>query len=372
MKHGVILVSGLLASALLLAGCGKKTEPAADAPAAAQAVVSTRLQTANWPQQIASNGMIYPQSVVNVSAEVGGLRVAELLADVGQQVRKGQLLARLATDTLQVDLARQRGLLAQAEAQLAQAQANAKRTRALAASGAMSDEAILQYQVAEETARAQLQIAKADIAATELKIKQSEIRAWEAGVIAGRPVELGEVVNIGSPLFEIYQDGILEWRAEVTARQAAQIKLGQRAQLQLAHGEQLTAEIVKIDTALDQNTGRLTLYARLPASERVRAGMFASGHILLGEAPAVAIVESALLLRDGRTYLLEVGSDNKVLRRTVETGRRQASMVEIVTELPRDAQFVAEGVAFLSEGTLVKVVQQMPEPTAQPAPESAP
>lgn len=343
----------------VLSACGKSEEVSVtESPA--QAVKATRLNAVTWPQTIAANGMIHPQNIVNISAETGGLRIAALHVDVGQTVKKGQLLAKLATDTLQVDLARQQGLLAQAEAGLAQAKANAARTRALAASGAMSDEAILQYQVAEQTAQAQLKVAKADVAATELKIKQAEIRAWESGVIAARPAQLGQVVNLGTPLFEIYQGGVLEWRAEVTAAQAARVAIGQTAELMIAGGKAIDATIVKIETALDNSTGRLTVYAELPIDSSARAGMFASGRILTGETQAISIEEAALLLRDGRNYLLQIDAEQKLVRRTVETGRRQAGRVEILTPLDPDSQFVAEGAAFLSEGITVKVVESAP------------
>lgn len=347
---------------LWLAACGKTDAPEnpTPTPAAAQPVAITQLQQQVWPQVVVSNGLVAAKNVVDISAETGGLRIAALHADVGQTVERGQLLAELATDTLKVDLARQQALVAQAQAQLAQAEANAKRSRALAQSGAMAAETILQYQVAEQTAKAQLAVAKADIAATELKLKQAQIRAWEAGVIAARPAQLGQVVAVGTPLFQLYQDGALEWRAEVTARQAVQLQLGQRAELAVTGSDRIEAVLSKMDTAIDNDTGRLTVYAELQPRSNARAGLFASGVIITGEAPAKTIAESALLLRDGRSYLLEVSADHKLIRRAVETGRRRDGQVEILTPLPDGAKFVAEGVAFLSEGVSVTVVGSAP------------
>lgn len=92
-------------------------EPAASAaPKPALTVKRVVAQPANWPQTLAGTGSISAWQEVVIGAEIGGQRLAELNADVGDRVRKGQVLARLSPGTLEADLAAAKAALLEAEA----------------------------------------------------------------------------------------------------------------------------------------------------------------------------------------------------------------------------------------------------------------
>jgi HlyD family secretion protein len=93
----------------------------------------------------------------------------------------------------------------------------------------------------------------------------------------------------------------------------------------------------------------------IPHDGGARAGMFAGGEIRIGSAAANALPTSALVLRDGHSYVFQVSPQNTVVQLKVETGRRQGSQVEILTPLSADARIVASGGAFLNDGDLVRV-----------------
>mgnify|MGYP001602393956 CR=1 FL=1 len=112
-----------------------------------------------------------------VAAETGGLRIAELLVDVGATVQRGQELARLADDSVQADVAVARAQLAQSEAALIEATANAERARRSAGDGTLSEQQTTQYLTAERRANAERAAAAARLANQELRLAPEASRA---------------------------------------------------------------------------------------------------------------------------------------------------------------------------------------------------
>ena len=155
-----------------LAACGWAASPAAHAQAAsapaarpALTVTVTTPQRVDWPLRIAATGNIAAWQQVVVGAEVGGWRLVEVAAQVGDVVRRGQLLARLSTDVLNADMAQTRAGLAEAQALLAEATANADRARELQPTGVLSRQQTTQILTAEQTARARVESLKARLQA---------------------------------------------------------------------------------------------------------------------------------------------------------------------------------------------------------------
>ncbi len=156
------LLGGLLAVAggwLGVAWAADAPKPAAAASAAPRPALTVTLvspQRAQLPQQVPATGSIAAWQEASVGAEVAGLRLARVLVNVGDVVRRGQVLAEFATETVQADLAQLRAQVVQAEAQLEEAQANARRARELQESGAWSKQQIEQNLTAERSAQARL------------------------------------------------------------------------------------------------------------------------------------------------------------------------------------------------------------------------
>ena len=85
--------------------------------------------------------------------------------------------------------------------------------------------------------------------------------------------------------------------------------------------------------------------------------MFARGEFEIGQTQGLSLPQSAVLLREGFSYVLQVGPDSKVQQQVkVSTGRRWADRVEITGGVERNARVVASGGGFLGDGDLVRVV----------------
>jgi len=111
---------------------------------------------------------------------------------------------------------------------------------------------------------------------------------------------------------------------------------------------------------VDASTRNGLVYVDLPASAvnaGARAGMFANGRFETGQATGLSLPQSAVLLRDGFSYVFTVNDKGVVSQVKVSVGRRRADRIEITQGLKADTQVVASGVGFLTDGDTVRVVK---------------
>ena len=308
-----------------------------------------------WPVQLTANGSIVAWKEAIIGAETGGLRITALHADVGTRVKRGQLLVELASDAIEAEVRRYEAALASAKASLAQAKANANRARLVKGSGVLSDQQISEYLATEQTAQANVALAEAQLASQMVTLAQTRIVAVDDGLITARSALLGQVVSSGTELFRLQCQGRLEWQAEVDAKQLAMIKPELKTEVTLPSGRLLQGTVRLIAPTLSTSTSRANVLVSLPADSAANAGMFVSGQILADNQAVLAVPESAVVLRDGNSYLFEIGSDSKVIRRVVSTGQHRDGLVEITSDLDAQALVVSSGGVFLADGDLVTV-----------------
>ena len=115
-----------------------------------------------------------------------------------------------------------------------------------------------------------------------------------------------------------------------------------------------------IAPTVDAQTRNALVYVDLPSHADIRAGMFARGEFRLGQSPALTIPQSALLLREGFSYVFRVDRD-KVSQTKITTGRRNGERIEVFGLDPQ-AQVVASGAGFLADGDTVTIVAAKPAP----------
>ncbi len=343
-------------------------------------VTAASPQKVSMPVKLAANGNIVAWQEASVGAEAGGLRLTQVLVNVGDAVRKGQVLATLAGDTLRAEVAQSRASLAEAEATAADAANNAQRARTLEGTGALSASQINQYLTAEKTAQARAEAARAVVQAQQVRLGQTDVLAPDSGIISARTATVGAVLAPGTELFRLIRQGRLEWRAEVTSTELGRITPGTTALVTAASGARLEGRVRMIGPTVDPQTRSALVYvdvAPLPAvagsASRVASaasagaalpGMFARGEFDLGATPAVTVPLAAVVIRDGFSYVYRLNPDNRVNQVKVQTGRLTGDQLEIVGGLATDARIVTAGAGFLNDGDLVRVVDGRPAAAA--------
>ncbi|NTV87764.1 MAG: efflux RND transporter periplasmic adaptor subunit [Burkholderiaceae bacterium] len=366
---GTVLVLGLAAIWGVTrdsgdAGEGRSAVVADHAATAAGAkpaltVMAITPQWVEWPRLLAANGNIAAWQEAVISAEISNLRLTEVRVNVGDRVQKGQVLARISSDSVDAALAESRASVAEAEAMLAEARANGDRARQFQATGFLSAQSINQYLTAEKTALARLNAARARMQAEQLRLAQTAVRAPDDGVISARTATVGSMAQPGQELFRLIRGSRLEWRAEVSAADLGKLKPGVAATLTAPNGERIQGRVRMVAPTVDPQTLNGLVYVDLPVAETgnaLRAGTFARGEFELGRERALGLPQSAVLLRDGFSYVFRLDQQNKVAQTKVATGQRMGDQIAIVRGIAADTRVVASGAGFLADGDQVRVV----------------
>jgi RND family efflux transporter MFP subunit len=337
----VVLSTTVVAGGVLFLATRSAATPAPAQPAAALTVTVAAAAQAQWPATLEASGAIAPWQEAVIGAQVAGLRLAEVRVNVGDRVKRGQVLAVFDADLLRADEARLKAAWQQAEA-------NRQRALQLKNSGGISEQDILQYVTQADVAKAQLQ-------STELQLGYADVTAPDDGVISARSATLGAVSNSGQELFRMIRQNRLEWRGELTAAQLAQVKPGQRISLTLPDGTAATAKVRQTAPGLDGQTRLGIVYADIEPGSAARAGMYARGSVVLAESPAVTVPAASVVIRDGRSYVPTLAGADRVTLQAVAVGRRQGDAVEIVSGMAAGDQVVVQGAGFLNDGDVVRV-----------------
>lgn len=366
----------LLVLALLVLAAGawawwRSPQPHSPQPEAAAAesarpalTISTALPAqTTLPRRLSANGNIAAWQEASVGTESNGLRLDAVLVNVGDVVKRGQVLARFDQRSVQADLAQSRASVQEARAAASEADGNASRARNLSASGALSRQQVDQYAAAEQTAKARVAAAQAALDAQQLRLSNAVVRAPDDGVISVRTATVGAVVGTGTELFRMIRKGRLEWRAEVLASDLPQLAPGTRARVTAASGAVVDGTLRKAAPTVNPDTRKLLVYVDIPAMTNdivkgqttVLPGMFARGDFLLGESPALTVPQQSVVVRDGFSYVLTVDSTQHVQLRKVQVGRRIGGEVEILGGLEAQQPVAVQGAGFLNDGDLVRV-----------------
>jgi RND family efflux transporter MFP subunit len=358
-----VLAAAVLAVAgSLLLGGGADGKPEA-APIAARPALSVSLvqpRNADWPLMLAANGSVAAWQEALIGAEISGYRITDIRVDVGDRVKKGELLARIASETVASELAEAQAEVAELAASADEARTNAERARELREKGFYSAQQAAQYQTAGQTAAARLVAARARLAAVQVKMGKTSVLAPDEGTISARAAVVGSLAQTGQELFRLIRGGRLEWRAEVPSAVLGRLAPGVPARLTGPGGERVDGRVRSVAPSVDPNTRNGLVYVDLPEGTPVKAGMFARGEFELGRAPALVLPQSAVVLREGFAYAFRLGESDRVAQIKVQLGRRLGEQVEIVDGLKPEDRIVAAGAAFLADGDAVKVVDATP------------
>jgi RND family efflux transporter MFP subunit len=338
----VALVLGASATLLLV---NRRTEATVAAPPApAMTVTSASPRTVEWPDTFAASGVIAPWEEAIIGTQIGGYRLIDVRVNVGDQVKKGQLLAAIDPDLLRAEEA-------QLQASWEQAEADRLRFLSLQGSRAVSEQEVLDQVTRAKTALAALE-------AKRLQLRYTRIVAPDDGAISSRTATVGAVMPVGQELFRLIRANRLEWRGELTAAQLARMRPGLRIRLSLPDGNETHATVRQVAPSLDPHSRLGIVYADLDPGGPARAGMYASGRVVLDNTPALVVPAESVVIRDGRNYVVTLedeGATPSVSLRLVTVGRREGGEVEVAGGLEPGQRVVVRGAGLLNDGDVVRL-----------------
>lgn len=329
---------------LMLKGPDKEGTLAETPTLAVLTVSETTVTESEWPEIIKATGPVAAWQEAVIGAEISGQRLVAVMADVGDVVKKGQIIAKFNSETLMVEYA-------ELKANWIAAESNQKRALTLKGSGAISDQAIEDYVN-------QAAVAKAQMNAKDLQLKYAEIVAPDDGVISARNATLGGVGGAGDELFRLIRQNRLEWRGELTAAQAIRVAQGQSVTLTLPNGNKAEGSIRRIAPSFNPETRMTTIFVDIKAGSSARAGMYAEGQIMLGQKTALSVPAKSVVIRDGRNYVFRISnhaSGEMVSQQEVRVVQIRGNEAQILSGISKGDRIVCKGAGFLNDGDIVRV-----------------
>jgi RND family efflux transporter MFP subunit len=256
-----------------------------------------------------------------VSAQIAG-RIVELRFDVGDFVKKGEVIARIDERAASQAEAASVAQVREAQAALANARAQYERSKQLLAQKFISQAALDQAQAAYRSAQARVSalLAGAGQAATERSF--ATIVAPYSGVVSARHVELGEMAAPGKPLFTGFDPATLRVVATVPQAEVAAIQAGAKARVEVPSlGRWVDVRGIVVVPSADPRTHTTRIRLELPADVRgVYPGVYARAHFVVGRALKLVVPRAAVLRRSELTAVYVLGDDGPPRLRQVRLG----------------------------------------------------
>ncbi len=320
-------------------------------------------------------GTVEPEEKAKVISKVGSSVTAlEVYVDEGDQVKKGQLLAKLDPSLNQRQIEETRAAVAQARAAVVQAKSRLQmaerdyaRYKGLFEEEVISRQEMDQIENQYEVEKAGLDLAKEQLRQAEAKLRQLEImRGYHdvvspvEGVLAERFFDPGDTIAAGEALFIISKQEGVKIKGTVTEKVYPKIRLGQKAKVKVdALGDYCTeASVSRISPVLDEKTRTAFVEVFLESEGKIKPGMFARVDLAIGEHEGLGIGREAIkqLAGTGEWYCFVV-ADGKAKQQFVKIGAGSGNMVEITDGLNEGDLVISPVVRSIVDGVPVEVVQ---------------
>ncbi|MFO1495052.1 MAG: efflux RND transporter periplasmic adaptor subunit [Lysobacterales bacterium] len=275
--------------------------------------------------------------------------VLEIRVEEGDQVKAGQVLARL-------DSERQRLSVAQSEANLRKLENDFKRQQEMIGRKLISQDVFDRSRYDLDTQRAAYDLAK-------LELSYTEIRAPIDGVVSKRMVKVGNLIQLNQSLFKIDDFDPLEAVINVPEREMRLIAAKQPVQMLVdALPDALfTGEVARVSPVVDAGTGTFRVVAQFrDGSGRLRSGMFGRVRVVYDQRSDVLVVPRSALVGDEKDASVYVVEADTAKRRKVKLGYSDGGQVEVVEGVSDGEQVVTLGQAALRDGSKVQVISKEP------------
>ena len=336
--------AALAALALVACGQGDDSTDDADEEAPAIPVETARPSRGNINAMYSGTAPIEAFADAKVIAKVGG-EVREILVEEGDEVSRGQILARLDGDRLRLEAE-------QAEANLQKLQRDYQRNVDLKGKGLISEGDF-------EKIKYEMQALQATFDLTRLELDYTEIRAPIDGVVSERFIKLGNTIDVNAETFQVTSLEPLISYLHIPEREYRRIETGQAASIGIdaLPGLRFDAIVARVSPIVDPATGtfKITIEVSDP-SRRLKPGMFGRTSIVYDTRQmALQIPRSAVIEESGEAAVFVV-TENTAEKRAIRTGYAEAGNIEVVEGLDDDDEIVVVGHSNLKNGSRVSVI----------------
>lgn len=323
-------------------------------------VVSPKI--AKFSPKLNLHGELVAKDDVAVGSALQGQQISEVLAEVGENVQKGQILALLDNagvkakfdqQTAALEVAKQN--LNSAKAAFSESESALKRAKDLAAKKAISSQELEQANAKEASARANLNSAKAQISQIDAQIAEAKDQLGKAsviapvsGVVTAKKAQIGALTS-GEALFNIAKDCVIELSADTDARELAQIKVGMSATAQIYGVKEAVKGKVRLVPVSVDTSSRLGKVKISLDGEAKFIGSYAKVVIDLPEFSALALPVQAVSFTEKGAFTTMV-KDGKAVKQKIQTGLRANGLVQVISGVSKDDEVALKAASLVNDG----------------------
>ncbi len=351
------LMAPALAALALLAACQRPV----DTPVPEiRPVRALTIETRAAGSTVSITGTVQAQNEINQSFRIDG-RLIERTVEVGDRVRKGQLIARLDPQNEESNLQSVQAQLSAAQARRVEAQSNFERMSDLVAEAAVSRAQFEQAEALRKTAQSQVEAAQSQLQLARNRLSYTRLASTVDGVVTARGPEPGEVVSAGRMIVQVAREGARDAVFDVAAQAKDNLPKNPDITVALSDDPAVTAvaRVREVSPRADPVTGTFAVRVRLvnpPAA--MRLGSTVTGRVKLDAAPGISIPSSALVRSDGKTAVWVFDkATGTVSLRNIEVGSADATSVRIAAGLKPGEVVVTAGVQALRPGQKVRLLE---------------
>lgn len=347
-------------SAALLAGCTKSApENKATPTDTAVPITVAQVELTPMDRTLSVVGTLVAKDQAIVGAEVEG-KVEKTMADFGDRLQAGQILASIDTDLYEVQVQQANANLAKAKATALNALQNLKRTQSLRAEKIASESDLDKDTAGSEQAAAEVKAAEAALATAQLNLKRSRVVAPFDCAVAERVANAGDYLKVGASLFNVVNDNEIKFTTEVPEAFAPALQKDQLVSLTVDGWPTNVFEgrVYLISPRITIATRSFPVAALVPnADHRLKANGFARGQIVLQQqVPTPTIPLDSVINFAGVTRTFVV-ANGVALSRPITVGRIKDGRQEVLSGLQPGEVVVASGQTKLQDQSKVRIKQ---------------
>jgi membrane fusion protein (multidrug efflux system) len=354
MMRATQLAARLAAAFALLACEAPDPAPAVRAPV----VATARVVAVDLEERIGASGELVARRQATLTAEVSG-RVTAVRHIEGEPVQAGDVVLEIDRERRLLELDAAQARVAKALASLERQQRETERMRTLHESNVAS---VSRLEVAEtdlKLAEASAAAERAQLGVAQRALADASVKAPFDGKLGRRHANVGQFVQVGTPLFEIVSLGPIEVVFHVSEIDSARASVGQKVDVTVApYPDRIfEAVVISVSPTIDSDTRTLRVKALLPNGDgSLRPGLFAHTDLGVAVRRGVTFVpEEAVLQRAEGAVIFTLDEGSHVQRRIVTIGAFHEGSVEIVEGVAPGEIVVTRGQTGLVDGSLVRV-----------------
>lgn len=348
-----------VAIALLLGACHKENQEAA----APRPVWVMTVGTSTHEIGGSYTGEVRSRYESTIGFRIAG-KITERAVNVGDPVKKGQLIARLDPNDSRLNAQAASAEVQTAQANLALAKSELARREQLYQKQFISKSALESYETQVKTSQARLAQAQSQAAVSQHQTAYTQLLADRAGVIGMIQAEPGQVVTAGQTVAQIYDLQTLEVQISVPETLIDRLQVGGQAQVTLTDAAQPYAgRIREISPAANSQTHAFDLRIQLlQADQRIKLGMTAQVAFTQANATQKIIVPATAVTQQGeQAAVWVIDKNNQAHKRPVTTSALSEDGIEITSGLQIQETIATIGVHTLTEGMQVQAMTPGPE-----------